>query len=635
MRCRLTRTLAMTATLLLLVTPAVAASSLLIQNVDTTAYPTVTFTVVVPPGVVSGDGQVPSIVLFENGAEIKDVGVASLVEERRPIDVVLLIDTSGSMQGGPLADAKSAARRFIESMEPNDRIAVVSFASQPTVQQEFTSDRGRLAAVIDGLVASGETALYDGLVKAASLVGASPATERYVVALSDGGDTLSINSPDNAARALKDAKAPVYAVALESPEYNPLTLETIARTSGGKLTSVKDSGSLLTLYESIAEEMQLRYRVEYRSTRPSTPELDIVVRLGAAEDGLEARAAVRNPRFEASGGLAPAPFVEPQPSIAAFGLSIVFAFVAATVFVVALGLIFKRDRAALDQLAYYDQLHETASTGRAATDLTTTRGRILDFLGDLADKRGFTGLVQRKLESAGMALRANEYILFHVLLTIVIGLVLYVLAGGWLLTVTGVLVVVALPIVLLELRAGRRRNALEEQLPDILNLIAGSMRSGWGIQQAIDLVVDEVDDPSKTEFRRVQAETRLGLPLEDALHRMAERVDSEDLRWTVAAITIQREVGGNLAEVLNTVARTIRERAELRREVKALTAEGRLSAVVLTALPFVIFFMLFAVNAPYMLQMLETGMGRGALLLGGALLLVGTVWLNRVMKIEV
>lgn len=634
MRSWFSRVSAAVAALLVLAAPAFA-SSLLIQNVDTSAYPQVAFTVVVPPSAAPAAGQVPSIVLFENGAEIENVGVASLVEQRRPIDVVLLIDTSGSMRGVPLADAKMAARRFINSMEPDDRIAVVSFASQPVVDHEFTNDRARLAAVIDGLSASGETALYDGLVEAASLAGASPANERYVVALSDGGDTLSINTPDNAALALKSAKAPAYAVALESPEYNPTTLKAIAAASGGRLTSAAGSGALLTIYESIAAEMQARYRVEYTSARPSTPELDVVVRLSAAEDAPEARIAVRNPLFEAAGGVVPKPFVEPAPSLSAFGLALLFAFGAALVLAVSLGLIFRRDRAALAQLSYYDQLHETAVAEGTAADPTTTKGRVLEFLGDLAEKRGFTGLVQRKLEAAGMALRANEYILLHILLTITAGLTLYFLSRSLPLAAAGVMGAVVLPIVFLELKAGSRRNALETQLPDILNLVAGSMRSGWGIQQAIDLVVDEVDDPAKAEFRRVQAETRLGLPLEDALHRMAERVDSGDLRWTVAAISIQREVGGNLAEVLNTVARTIRERAELRRQVKALTAEGRLSAVVLTALPFVIFFMLFAVNAPYMLQMLQVGMGRAALALGILLLLVGTIWLNRVMKIEV
>ena len=148
------------------------------------------------------------------------------------------------------------------------------------------------------------------------------------------------------------------------------------------------------------------------------------------------------------------------------------------------------------------------------------------------------------LHRSGPALRANGYIFFHVLLTIAVGLLASLLSGGmWLFVLAATLVAVIAPIVFLQTRARRRRDALEEELPDILNLIAGSLRSGWGIRQAIDLVVDEVGDPARSEFRRVQAESRLGLPLEDALRRMANRADSEDLRWTVSAISIQREVG--------------------------------------------------------------------------------------------
>ena len=139
----------------------------------------------------------------------------------------------------------------------------------------------------------------------------------------------------------------------------------------------------------------------------------------------------------------------------------------------------------------------------------------------------------------------------------------------------------AAPIWFLGWAADRRRARFEADLPDIVSLIAGSLRSGWGIQQAIDLIVDETKDPAATEFRRVQSETRLGLSLEESLNKMAARLDSLDFAWIVSAIGIQREVGGNLAEVLDIAAAAIRERAELRREVVALTAEGRFSAIIL------------------------------------------------------
>ena len=636
MRRRVGLSLVVAIAVLLVAAPAIAAQTILVQNLDTTAYPKVSFTMAVPSDAATADGRPPQVTLVENGAPIKDVVVSSLVEERGPIDVVLVIDTSGSMKGQPLADAQSAARRFVESMEPKDHIALVAFSSQPRLVRGFTNDRAVLASDIDGLQASGETALYDALVESAKVADASSAAERYVVALSDGGDTLSINSPDNAVKALKRAGAPVYAVALESPEYKPATLATIAKASGGRMTTARGSASLTSIYESISSELQLRYRVTYTSTRPSTPELDIFVTLGTGADAPTARTTVSNPLFDASAGNAPTALLPAKPSPAAMGTAIVLTFASVLLLVLALGLAFQRDHAAMEQLEYYDQLRSRGASERSGADPTTSGGRLLRFMGEIAEQRGFTGLVQRRLEAAGLALRANEYIFFHILLTIAVGLLANLLSGGmWLLVIAATLIAVFAPIAFLQTRARRRRDALEEELPDILNLIAGSLRSGWGIQQALDLVVDEVGDPARSEFRRVQAESRLGLPLEDALHRMANRVDSEDLRWTVSAISIQREVGGNLSEVLNTVARTIRERAELKRSVSALTAEGRYSAVVLTLMPFVMFGGLLLVSTDYALQLLNTGIGRSMLILGGTLLAIGTFWINRVVNVEV
>lgn len=635
---RRTLTIALAAVVLALaVAPyAMAAAALVVQDVDTTDYPVVTLTVVVPPEVVAAPGETPAFAVTENGTSVRDVAIESLARERSPIDVVLLMDTSGSMKGRPLEDARAAAIRFVDSMGAEDRIAVVAFSSEPTVLQEFTADRTRLRTVIGSLAASGETALYDGLVRAAALAADSPASERYIVALSDGGDTLSINPVDNAAQALTRAGVPVYAVALESPEYDPATLETIARISGGRMIAIAESGGLAEVYASIAEEVQLRYRLTFTSTRPATSQLEIVVSADSSAGTGDARVVVANPSFIAAGDGPSAPLEDVVPSAMAYVAAIVTASGAVALLALFAGLAIRRDRAALEQLKYYDQVRGEAESGLADLDPATSRGRLLGALGEVAERRGFTGLVQEHLESAGLPLRANEYIFFHVLFTIGVGLVTQVASGGlWPLSIGAIAVATIGPIGLVRGKSSRRRNAFESQLPDILNLVAGSLRSGWGVQQALDLVVDEIGEPARIEFRRAQAEIRLGMPLEVALGRMAERIDSDDLRWTVAAISIQREVGGNLAEVLDTVARTIRERAELKRQVVALTADGRYSAIVLTALPFVILGMLLLVSTEYAMQLFNTTMGLVAISLGGAMLLIGIIWLRHVTKVEV
>jgi len=165
-------------------------------------------------------------------------------------------------------------------------------------------------------------------------------------------------------------------------------------------------------------------------------------------------------------------------------------------------------------------------------------------------------------------------------------------------------------------------------------LLAGGLRTGWGLQQAIDLVVTEGDKPAADEFRRVQIEARLGVPIETSLQSMADRLDSDMFRWVVSAVAIQREVGGNLAEVLDNVAKSVRDRDALYRQVAALTAEGRMSAIILTALPFVVAGGMFFVSPDYIRTGLSSPLGLPVIGLAVVLLIIGVLWLRAVSRIE-
>jgi Flp pilus assembly protein TadB len=184
-------------------------------------------------------------------------------------------------------------------------------------------------------------------------------------------------------------------------------------------------------------------------------------------------------------------------------------------------------------------------------------------------------------------------------------------------------------------RADRRTRAFATLLPDALQLRIGSLRTGFSLSQAIDAMARELPDPISTEFGRALAETRLGVDLEDALERLADRMKSTDLAWAVVAVRVQREVGGNLAEVLETTMDTMRERDALRRHVRALSAEGRLSAWVLIALPIGVGAFMFLFRAEYLRPLYTEPLG--ILMLSGAVILVavGAFWLSRVVKVEV
>jgi len=610
------------------------AANIVLQDVGVEDYPTVSIDVALTADLVPETGA-PRFVVLENGIEAQDVRAESAAVDSPPIDVVLLLDTSGSMRGAPLEAAKAAAKGFVESLRPEDRVAVVAFSSSPRRVLQFTSDAQAVATAIDGLGAEGETALYDGLIEA-SKVFEEGERERYITVLSDGGDTTSINGIDVASRAVESAGAPVYAVALESPEYDPAALERLATSSGGRLVAAQDVGSLAASFEDIARELRNLYTISFTSSRPSTKDLSLELRAINGELVGSMVTAVPNPRFEE--GALPPERLTGSPSPASWGtIALVgsLTLVSVMLSVWALGSMLAPRPAALEQLHYYDQYEEEDGLDHESMKDHPTLGRVIGAVSYVAERRGFTGQLRTMLERANLPLRPNEYIFFHVLVSALVGWITLILTGSLLLAIALVIAVVVGPIVWLGVRIDKRRQRFEEQLPDVLSLIAGSLRAGWGIQQAIELVVDEVADPSATEFRRVQSETRFGLPFEDALRRMADRLDSEDFRWTVTAVAIQREVGGNLAEVLDIVANTIRVRAELKRQVQALSAEGRFSAIALSFMPFLVVAILFVVHPRYIGVLFSSPTAITILVVGAALLVVGVVWINRITKVEV
>ena len=245
------------------------------------------------------------------------------------------------------------------------------------------------------------------------------------------------------------------------------------------------------------------------------------------------------------------------------------------------------------------------------------------------------GLAER-LDWAGISRSPAEWVLLTACGCVVLAGALIALTRNPLLSIpVGVLAGWLAMHLFVSFKIGRRRAAFSDQLPDVLQLVAGSLQSGFSLPQALDAVVREDSQPAAGEFSRALAEARIGADLEDALNRVADRMDSLDLRLTVMAIRIQREVGGNLAEVLQTTVGTMRERSFLRRQVKALSAEGRLSAYILIALPIVVGAWFFFIDPHYMRPMYTTV--PGLLMFGGCavLMVIGALWMRALIDIEV
>jgi tight adherence protein B len=242
-------------------------------------------------------------------------------------------------------------------------------------------------------------------------------------------------------------------------------------------------------------------------------------------------------------------------------------------------------------------------------------------------KRGRLASGAAALERAGMSMTLPNFVLV-VALSTVLGFAVGVLLGGFLL---GLLLLAGVPFgakLFLKFRASRRQAAFADQLDDSLQLMAGSLRAGHSLLRAVDSVSSEAE-----EFSRIVNETRVGRDLNDALDEVAERMGSDDFTWVAQAIAIHREVGGNLAEVLDAVSQTIRERNAIRRQVKALSAEGKLSAIVLMALPFGVAGFISLTNPSYMAKFTESTTGYAMLAAAVVMLLLGAFWLKKTVAI--
>jgi len=252
-----------------------------------------------------------------------------------------------------------------------------------------------------------------------------------------------------------------------------------------------------------------------------------------------------------------------------------------------------------------------------------------------AEAGGFSNRLDAKLEQAGLPMKAGEFVAFTAVCAVAGGVL-----GAFLLANIIIVLILAfgaglIPFAWLVRARGQRQKKMAEQLADVLSILASSLRAGHSFLQALDQVANEIKDPSAAEFHRVVSEIRLGRSVDDAMIEMADRIGSEDMRWAVMAVNIQRQVGGNLAEVLDIVATTVRERAYIHRQVKVLSAEGRISIGILAALPFGIFFYLVLVNPEYIKPLFTTTMGQIMLIVGGALMAAGIFVMTRIVRIDV
>ena len=252
----------------------------------------------------------------------------------------------------------------------------------------------------------------------------------------------------------------------------------------------------------------------------------------------------------------------------------------------------------------------------------------------LLSARGYQQPLQRLIDDAALKFRASEFVVLQLVALVVILILADVLGLPLFGLIIMALVLIIVPLLWLQSKGDARRKAFNDQVPNTLMLLAGSLKAGQALEQSLNIAARESPQPTQAEFQRVTAQLRLGVVPEDALGHLADRMRSEAFGWAVMSTVIQRQVGGNLAEIYESTAHTLRERAKLRREIETLTAEGRISAIILVILPFVVGIMVGIINGEYLKPLLSTTMGNVMLGLAFVLMVIGIVWMRAIVRVD-
>ena len=275
------------------------------------------------------------------------------------------------------------------------------------------------------------------------------------------------------------------------------------------------------------------------------------------------------------------------------------------------------------------QVEEKKEAKRRSTPIADSLNRALE-------GRRVSENLSTQLARADLKLTVGEFLVLQLLAAMAAGAAGYFLSGA---IVIGILALVLgwfAPRWFMSYRQGARLRAFNDQLGDALNLMVNGLRSGYSVMQAMEAVSREMAPPLAAEFSRVVQEVQIGLSLDQALSNMLRRIRSDDLDLVVTAINVQREVGGNLAEILDVISFTIRERVRIKGEIRALTAQGRYSGYVISLLPICLVLVLFVVNKPYVSQLFTSGWCGWAMVVCG-LLMIGTgfIAIQKIVAIEV
>ena len=566
------------------------------------------------------------VTVTENGGPVS--GLAVVPPGGAATGAILLIDASNSMQGPPLQGAMAAARAFLKERKANMPVSVVVFGPDDTVLAEFTTDTNELASSVAETPATSEgTHIYDALIEATELVASQGLRRATVVLLSDGTDVGSEASRAEALTALAATSVRVYSVGLRSSQYDPATLQSVARRSGGRYAEAAQPAELAAIFTEIGTDLASEYELTYRSLLPPRVDANVSVTVG----GQTAKASYTTPALAiTSGGTFDRSWLDEvivPPYLAVFIVVSVIALLALALY----SGINARNGSLRHRMSQYVSV-PTDEEGRMR------RAEVAAMFADRAQRRveghRWFQSFERDVELGGFKYSPVGIVGWTLAAAIITSLVVAIMFQS----LAGLLAGLFVPLVtrmIVKSRVSKKRKAFREQLPDNLDVLAGALRAGHSLVGAMNVMLEGADEPFKSEFRRVLQDEQLGVPLDDALMVMGRRMDNLDVEQVAIVTRLQREAGGNTAEVLDRVVDNIRGRMDLERLVTVLTAQGRIARYILTAIPIFLLGFFLLVNPVWLEPLWQTTVGNVAMVFWVVMLVGGWFAIKKIVEIEV
>lgn len=565
----------------------------------------------------------------ENGVRVAEFTISSAAQSGAgSFATVLVIDASNSMSGQAIAEAMNAARAFAERRAPGQQLGVITFSGRPQVLLPLTTDTAQIdQALATEPELAPATRVYDATSAALGMLDEAGVQAGSVVVLSDGADTGSAASLSEVTDRAEAAGIRVFTVGLRSGRFDASGLEPLA--VGGAFVAANDPDDLGPIFDRFGSELASEYLLRYSSKSEAGQAVTVEV-------GVEGLAGTARDFYEAPAS-GPPPSSDPVDKGIwdSTGAMILAIAIAAGLLGSSLFLLARPRRETVRQrlnrflaIEAYADVPDPVDRGDRSV-----RSALGPIERSLAGRRWWTQF-NEELDVAKVEVPAITIVSSTFVATVLVSLLFAQVLG----------VPILIPLALLIPFSVRtrinyllrtQREEFADQLADNLQMVASALRAGQSMMGAFGVVVEQSPEPSRNEFRRIVADERLGIPLEDAIRDVARRMESRDMEQLALVAKIQRETGGNTAEVLDQLIATIRERGALRRLMRTLTAQGRLTQIIVSVLPLFLLAAVSLLQPDYMKPLFETGGGRIALTIGATLSVIGSLAIRRIVAVRV